>query len=174
MTDEKIVKPAVKAKKPRPAIKAKKKKTAEKVEPTIDAESVIEGEIIDNEEEIMTDTTADNNNSTSDTTEDETLRATRGADSHQAKRDNQFMDRDWGDFGTRVLFNFLYGFLATVAFSLALVLGFTQLIVMIIQDEPNDSIKEWSVKLSDYIQQSIAYICWQSDDKPFPFEGNQD
>ena len=174
MSDDKDKKEATKAKKPRPSIKTKKKKAAKKIEPTIGADGVIEGEIIESEEDTMTDTTADDKINTADDAQDETLRATRESETHQPKRDNEFMDRDWGTFGTRVLFNFLYGFLACIAFTLAITLGFVQLIVMILQDKPNTSITEWMTKLSDYMRQAFDYISWQSDVKPFPFEATKD
>lgn len=62
-----------------------------------------------------------------------------------------------------------FGFLAHIAFSLALFLGVVQLVVILVAKEKNDELRLFSRNLVQYVWECLAFIVFAREEKPFPF-----
>jgi hypothetical protein len=61
-----------------------------------------------------------------------------------------------------------FGFLAHIAFSLALFLGVVQIVLMFAGKEKNDELLAFSRNLVQYVGECLAFVVFARDDKPFP------
>jgi|GEM_PF-4172317 len=145
----------------RPVIRPRAKPRAEetppkKQEPTLSAEPEVaaESETVDEKPET------------------DSFSATREPKDDVAAADSNNSDRDWPAFGIRIAFMIIAGFLCALAFHVAGVLVVLQALVVLINDEPNETIKEWIAQLSTYVKDVFEYLSWQSDEKPYPLNGN--
>jgi len=68
----------------------------------------------------------------------------------------------------RFVYMIVFGFLAHVAFSLALFLGVVQLVVILATKEKNEELRGFSRNLVQYVGECLAFIVFARDDKPFP------
>lgn len=69
----------------------------------------------------------------------------------------------------RFVYMVAFGFLAHIAFSLALFLGLVQLVVILATKEKNEELRHFSRNLIQYIWMCLAFVVFASDEKPFPF-----
>ena len=44
-----------------------------------------------------------------------------------------------------------------------------QFIIVLVSSEPNDKLKEFGANLAVYLRQIIEFMCFVTDEKPFPF-----
>jgi len=98
--------------------------------------------------------------------------ATRDDGVHASAPKNDMSNRDWAALGMRLAFMFVSAFLCALAFHVAGVLVILQALVVIISDEPNETITEWITQLGAYVKTVFAYLSWQTDEKPFPLNGD--
>ena len=68
----------------------------------------------------------------------------------------------------RLLFMLAYWFLGNIAFSLAILLGFVQFVVLLVSGEQNQELKRFNRNLVQYIWHCLAYVSFMREDKPFP------
>ena len=68
----------------------------------------------------------------------------------------------------RLLFMLGYWFLGNLAFSVAIFLGALQFVVILIRGESNSELKNFSRNLIQFVWQCLAYVTFNSDEKPFP------
>ena len=68
----------------------------------------------------------------------------------------------------RLLFMLGYWFLGNLAFSVSIFLGALQFVVILIRGEANGELKKFSRNLIRFVWQCLAYVTFNSDEKPFP------
>ncbi|MBI1262835.1 MAG: DUF4389 domain-containing protein [Rhizobiales bacterium] len=68
----------------------------------------------------------------------------------------------------RFLFMLAFWFLGYIAFSLSILLGAVQLVVILIKGSKNDELAAFSRNLIQYVWQCLAFISFATDEKPFP------
>lgn len=68
----------------------------------------------------------------------------------------------------RFLFMLAFWFLGYIAFSLSILLGAVQLVVILIKGSKNDELATFSRNLIQYVWQCLAYITFATEEKPFP------
>ncbi|HQR73257.1 MAG TPA: DUF4389 domain-containing protein [Sulfurovum sp.] len=69
---------------------------------------------------------------------------------------------------SRVLFTLLYLIIGRVIAMVIFVIAITQFIYLWVSGEPNDKILEFSGRLSEYSKQIVAYVSFNTDEKPWP------
>lgn len=78
-------------------------------------------------------------------------------------------DSDQGEaLWIRLLFMLGYWFLGNLAFSVSVFLGALQFVVILIRGEANEELRTFSRNLIKFVWQCLAYITFNSDEKPFP------
>ncbi|HMM14314.1 MAG TPA: DUF4389 domain-containing protein [Parvibaculum sp.] len=68
----------------------------------------------------------------------------------------------------RFVYMIVFGFLANVAFSLAIFLGLVQLVVLLVTKEKNEDLRLFSRNLVQYIWECLAFVVFAREEKPFP------
>lgn len=61
-----------------------------------------------------------------------------------------------------------FGFLAHIAFSLALFLGVVQIVLLLVRKEKNQELLGFSRNLVQYIGECLAFVVFAREEKPFP------
>ena len=69
---------------------------------------------------------------------------------------------------SRVLFTLLYLIIGRVIAMVIFVIAITQFIYLWVSGEPNDKILEFSGRLAEYSKQIVAYVSFNTDEKPWP------
>jgi len=72
----------------------------------------------------------------------------------------------------RFLFMLLYGFAINFALTICLGLAFIQFLFYLFTSKPNDSIANFNVYLLDFFGDSLSFLLFETDEKPFPFKSN--
>jgi len=68
----------------------------------------------------------------------------------------------------RLLFMIGYWFLGHLAFSVSVFLGALQFVVILIRGEANTELKTFSGNLIQFVWQCLAYLTFNTNEKPFP------
>ena len=74
----------------------------------------------------------------------------------------------------RFLFMLLYGFAINFVLTICLGLAFIQFLFYLFTSKPNDSIANFNVYLLDFFGDSLSFLLFETDEKPFPFKSNSD
>jgi len=74
----------------------------------------------------------------------------------------------------RFLFMLVYGFAINFALTICLGLAFIQFLFYLFTSKPNDSIANFNVYLLDFFGDSLSFLLFETDEKPFPFKSNID
>lgn len=61
-----------------------------------------------------------------------------------------------------------FGFLAHIAFSLALFLGVVQIVLLFAKKEKNEELLGFSRNLVQYVGECLAFVVFAREEKPFP------
>lgn len=69
----------------------------------------------------------------------------------------------------RALFMIGFWFLGNIAFSLSILLGAVQFVVVLVTGNKNEELGRFSGRLIAYVWECLAYITYRQDEKPFPF-----
>jgi hypothetical protein len=69
----------------------------------------------------------------------------------------------------RLLYMAGFWFLGNIAFSLSILLGAIQLIVVFLSGGKNEELLSFSRRLIAYVFECLSFITFDRDDKPFPF-----
>jgi hypothetical protein len=68
----------------------------------------------------------------------------------------------------RLLWAFGFGILAWISFSLLVVLGITQFVVILAAGRVNAELKAFSLSLLQYLWELLAFVTFVRDEQPFP------
>ena len=74
----------------------------------------------------------------------------------------------------RFLFMLLYGFAINFVLTICLGLAFIQFLFYLLTSKPNDYIANFNVYLLDFFGDSLSFLLFETDEKPFPFKSNID
>jgi hypothetical protein len=69
---------------------------------------------------------------------------------------------------TRLLYAIAFAFVAWVVLWVALVLGAAQFVVFAINGRVNDELKDFSLRLVQYLWELLAFVTFVRDERPFP------
>lgn len=69
----------------------------------------------------------------------------------------------------RLLYMLGFWFLGNIAFSVAILLGGVQFIVVLLKGEKNEELARFSRNLIQYVWGCLAFVVFVKEDKPFPF-----
>jgi hypothetical protein len=69
----------------------------------------------------------------------------------------------------RLLYMAGFWFLGNIAFSLSILLGAVQLIVVFLSGSKNEELAAFSRRLIAYVFECLSFITFDREDKPFPF-----
>lgn len=69
----------------------------------------------------------------------------------------------------RLLYMAGFWFLGNIAFSLSILLGAVQLIVVFLGGDRNEELAKFSRRLITYVYECLSFIVFDRDEKPFPF-----
>lgn len=78
-------------------------------------------------------------------------------------------ERPGGAAWQRVLYMIGFWFLGNIAFSLSILLGAVQFIVVLINGEKNGELAAFSKRLVAYVWECLTFITYGQEEKPFPF-----
>ena len=70
----------------------------------------------------------------------------------------------------RLLFMLLYGFAINFVLTICLGLAFIQFLFYLFTSKPNISIANFNKNLLEFFQDSLAFLLFETDNKPFPFK----
>ena len=71
----------------------------------------------------------------------------------------------------RFLFMLLYGFAINFVLTICLGLAFIQFLFYLFTSKPNDSIANFNEHLLEFFGDSLSFLLFKTDEKPFPFKG---
>ena len=74
----------------------------------------------------------------------------------------------------RLLFMLLYGFAINFVLTICLGLAFIQFLFYLFTSKPNVSIANFNKHLLEFFQDSLAFLLFETDNKPFPFKDTDD
>ena len=69
----------------------------------------------------------------------------------------------------RALFMIGYSFVAYVVLWALIIMAIVQFVVVCVQREPNNDLKRFSRSMVQYLFELFAFICFATEEKPFPF-----
>lgn len=69
----------------------------------------------------------------------------------------------------RLLYMLGFWFLGNIGFSIAILLGGLQFIVVLLKGDKNEELASFSQNLIRYVWECLAFIVFVKEDKPFPF-----
>ena len=72
----------------------------------------------------------------------------------------------------RFLFMLLYGFVINFALTLCIGLAIVQFLFYLFTSKPNTSIANFNSHLLEFFHDSLAFLLFQTEEKPFPFKEN--
>ena len=70
---------------------------------------------------------------------------------------------------TRLLFSILFAFIGWFAFNAAIIVSVIHWILIAINREPHPEFRQFVKAIVQYVGQTLGYVAWIHDDKPFPF-----
>ena len=85
-------------------------------------------------------------------------------------KDEILKTRKW----IRFLFMLLYGFAINFVLTICLGLAFIQFLFYLFTSKPNDSIANFNEYLLEFFGDSLSFLLFKTDEKPFPFKSNSD
>ena len=75
----------------------------------------------------------------------------------------------------RFLFMILYALLVNfIVLPVAICLSFIQFLFVLFSSEPNKSIGNVNNQIIEFFNDSLSFLLFQTEDKPFPFKSNED
>ena len=74
----------------------------------------------------------------------------------------------------RFLFMVLYAFAINFALTISIGLGFIQFLFVLFTSKVNSSIANINSYIIEFFNDSLAFLLFQTEDKPFPFKNNSD
>ena len=74
----------------------------------------------------------------------------------------------------RFLFMVLYAFAINFALTISIGLGFIQFLFVLFTSKINSSIANINSYIIEFFNDSLAFLLFQTEDKPFPFKNNSD
>ena len=74
----------------------------------------------------------------------------------------------------RFLFMVLYAFAINFALTISIGLGFIQFLFVLFTSKVNSSIANINSYIIEFFDDSLAFLLFQTEDKPFPFKNNSD
>ena len=73
----------------------------------------------------------------------------------------------------RFLFMILYGFVINFVVTICIGLAVVQFLFYLFTSKPNASITNFNSHLLEFFHDSLAFLLFQTEDKPFPFKENK-
>ena len=73
----------------------------------------------------------------------------------------------------RFLFMILYGFVINFVITICIGLAKVQFLFYLFTSKPNTSIANFNSHLLEFFHDSLAFLLFQTEDKPFPFKENE-
>ena len=73
----------------------------------------------------------------------------------------------------RFLFMILYGFVINFVVTICIGLAIVQFLFYLFTSKPNVSIANFNSHLLEFFHDSLAFLLFQTEDKPFPFKENE-
>ena len=73
----------------------------------------------------------------------------------------------------RLLFMILYGFVINFVITICIGLAIVQFLFYLFTSKPNTSIVNFNSHLLEFFHDSLAFLLFQTEDKPFPFKENE-
>ena len=73
----------------------------------------------------------------------------------------------------RFLFMILYGFVINFVITICIGLAIVQFLFYLFTSKPNASIANFNSHLLEFFHDSLAFLLFQTEDKPFPFKENE-
>jgi hypothetical protein len=73
----------------------------------------------------------------------------------------------------RFLFMILYGFVINFVISICIGLAVVQFLFYLFTSKPNSSIANFNSHLLEFFHDSLAFLLFQTEEKPFPFKENE-
>ena len=74
----------------------------------------------------------------------------------------------------RFLFMVLYAFIVNFALTIAIGLAFIQFLFVLFTSKVNNSIANINSYIIEFFDDSLAFLLFQTEEKPFPFKNNSD
>ena len=74
----------------------------------------------------------------------------------------------------RFLFMVLYAFIVNFALTIAIGLSFIQFLFVLFTSKVNNSIANINSYIIEFFNDSLAFLLFQTEEKPFPFKSNSD
>ena len=72
----------------------------------------------------------------------------------------------------RFVFMVLYAFAMNFVLPICIGLAFIQFLFVLFTSQPNSSISTVNSYIIEFFEDSLAFLLFQTDDKPFPFKSN--
>lgn len=73
------------------------------------------------------------------------------------------------DMLVRVAFMLFFGLVSYVTFVVMIVMGIVQVIVALVTQDANKELQGFGRAAANYIKETMAYVAFATDEKPFPF-----
>lgn len=70
---------------------------------------------------------------------------------------------------SRLLFSILFAFVGWVAFQIAIIVSIINWVLIAINREPHPEFRQFVRAVVQYVAQTLGYVAWTHDEKPFPF-----
>ena len=74
----------------------------------------------------------------------------------------------------RFIFMVLYAFIINFALTIAIGLAFIQFLFVLFTSKVNNSIANINSHIIEFFDDSLAFLLFQTEEKPFPFKSNSD
>tara|TARA_B100001029_G_scaffold179474_1_gene189130 strand:- start:926 stop:1261 length:336 start_codon:yes stop_codon:yes gene_type:complete len=74
----------------------------------------------------------------------------------------------------RFIFMIVYAFVINFALTLSIGLAFVQFIFVLFTSKPNASISNINSHILEFFNDSLAFLLFQTEEKPFPFKNNKE
>jgi hypothetical protein len=84
-------------------------------------------------------------------------------------KERRWLDESGQNLWVRALFMILFGVIAYVAMLVLFLLAAVQLVVYLVNQAPNQDLRQISKELVGYIAVVLDYLVFARDEKPFPF-----
>ena len=82
----------------------------------------------------------------------------------------ELKEKDWGTVVLRGVFMLIFGILCQLALYVVFVLAVVQFLIMIGTGKPNPSITAAIATAASYMRQTMDYLSFKTEEKPFPFD----
>ena len=74
----------------------------------------------------------------------------------------------------RFVFMFFYGFVINFVLTISIGVAIIQFLFYLFTSKPNASIANFNSHLLEFFHDSLAFLLFQTDEKPFPFKENDE